>query len=99
MEDLMGKAMACLREGLCADFAPQFGAVIEVGREGVELVLNAGGQAGQQRGNKFGKRELAMAKKSGRFEANGREEFWGVEVSRKGAQNFQEFKIPLSLIS
>jgi hypothetical protein len=40
-----------------------------------------------------------VAEKGGRFEANGLEEFWGVEVGRKGAQNFQEFKIPLSSIS
>lgn len=98
-KDLMGEAVASLREGLSADLAPQFGAVIEVRGEDVEFVLDAGGQARQQRRQQLSKRELAVAAKGGRLEANGVEEFRGVKVGCEGAQNFQEFKIPLSLIS
>jgi hypothetical protein len=40
-----------------------------------------------------------VAAKGGWLEANGVEEFGGVKVGREGTQNFEEFKIPLSLIS
>ena len=97
LEDLMGKAVPRFREGLGAELAPEVGAVIEVGSEDVEFVLDAGGHSRQQRGENTGERQLAVAEKGGGFEPNSVEQFGRVEVVREGAQNAQEFKIPLSI--
>ncbi len=94
----MGKAEAGFRESLRADLAPQIGTVIEVGGKAVEFILDAGRDAGQQDREQTNEGKLAVTKKGVGFEANRGEQFRGMKVRGEGAQNAQEFKIPLLFI-
>jgi len=83
----MGEIPACFGEGLGAYPPNQIGLVDQMGEEGIELVLNAGLEAGQQGDDQDGKGQESLTKKGIGIEAGRKEKFVGVEIVDKVDKN------------
>jgi len=58
------KIFSCLGKGLGADCTKQISLVHQVGKEGIEFVLNSGFKAGQHGNGENGKSQDALTEKS-----------------------------------
>ena len=94
-KDAGGEFLPGLREGLRADLAHQVRLLLQVRKKGVELVLKAGFEAGEEECDERRKGQLARAAEGIRIEANGVEQFSGAEVLAKPNQDCQKFSSSL----
>jgi len=63
-ESEVGEVFSCLGKGLGADCTKQISLVHQVGKEGIEFVLNSSFKAGQHGNSENGKSQDALTEKS-----------------------------------
>jgi hypothetical protein len=83
----MGETLPRFGKGLGAGLLNQVSLVCQVREEGIELILDAGLEAGQHRHDQNGEGQNALAKKSGGNKTRLSEEFVGMEITKKLDKN------------